>query len=486
MSRRFHPLVLVLISVTSPLALGREAGEAVPIAEVISSTRTSSPAVVTAKMDVEISALQARQALSLQLPHVSLSDRQTYRYNNPEAYTYDYYGDSSSCVPTADEPCPPPYVVVEGQVQAPEDLLSNALSLSVFQPLIAPRQVVAIMQSRERAETSAISVEGKEQQAVLDVVNAYFQMQALLSQKKVELAQLALSKEVEVATRGALKTGQTTQLDADRAQLDREMVEQKLRQLDEEMSLAASELARISGTHIDSPLRVCQQSPLAGGNKALALDNSTRVLMSAQQVEMERLGLAAARTSLLPTLNLMGGVTWSGAGQDMTEQFVTFQYDHWFVGANLSLSLFDGLSRYHGSESARLEYDQAQRKLDDDRQQVKAQDQRAAQQLGWLDEQLRLLDRSITLSEAQVGAMKARFLAGTATWEMYTQARQLLEMQYLQRVALIQQEWQIAALRWIGAGQMEPLISLVTFTDDRRSDEGACQVVLASFEEQQP
>lgn len=484
---RLPPWILLApaLALAGP-ALADDGGGGRSIPEVIQAARDSAPAMDIAETDLEAAEHAVGSALSLNLPRLSVSDRQTYRFNNPEKYTYSYNVEQGgACLNDAESACLP-VVVIDGVVTLPDSKWSNAVSVSGIQPLIAPRQIVAVKQAQGRVELARIKIKGAEEQLVMDLLSSWFQLQAAEGQREVYQRTLALDQELEANLVVRVDTGQSTQLDLERARLDVEEGKVRLRQLDESEALGAEELAFTAGAPLSEALRVCPAEPAEDPARALSLEGSTRLMAMEQQVEMDRLSLVAARTALIPTLNAVGGATWTGGGTSMEAVVESFMFDHWFVGGQLSVSLFEGMGRYHSNKTAQLGVESSRAKLEQERQEAALTDRQWSQQLAAISEDLALLDRSIILSEANVVAIKSRYLAGTATFEMWTFARQSLESLRLRRVASLSQQWQLVAARWISAGRVDELLSWVASVDADIAARSACRPITATPVEDRP
>lgn len=457
---------------------------ALPLSAVIEQARTVGPDMALARGDVEVARQHVGSAASFHLPRLSVSERQTYRYNNPERYTYSYEEEvGGACVDPSGSTCLP-VVVIDGVVTAPENRLSSALSFTGVQPVIAPREVVAIRQAQAAVDLTEVKVKSTEERLVLDLLSAYFDLQASAAQREVYDRSLALEQELLANVERKVQTGQATELDLKRARLDVVQAESRIRQLDREVRLGVSGLALQSGLSEDVSLRVCAQEATFPADGPLDLSGATRLRFLEEQAQMDRLGLSAARTALIPTLSVVGGLTFTGNGESMEAVVESFMFDSWYVGGNLSLSLFEGLGRYHSNTTARLELEQGQRKLDVERLDLNQDDLEAAARLSALAEDLALLDQAITLSEAAVEATRARYLAGTATFEMWTFSRQALEDQRLRRVATLKQQWQLTAYRWINAGHMDELMERISSGEAEAAGRGACSPILAARPEE--
>ena len=237
---------LMVLSLALPGAALAQEGGGVPISDVLREARADAPSIEVAQRELESAEHSVGNAVSLHMPRVSVSERQTYRYNNPEKYSYSYnFEEGGQCFDAAGNPCLP-VVVIDGTVTAPESRWSNSLSFTGIQPVIAPREVVAIRQAQGRVDGAELKLKSQEEQLILDLVGAYLGLQAGLGQMDVYAQSLSLNEELEANLVVRVDTGQSAPLDLERSRLDVEESKARLRQAAREAAEAEASAARRS------------------------------------------------------------------------------------------------------------------------------------------------------------------------------------------------------------------------------------------------
>ncbi|MBT3224048.1 MAG: TolC family protein, partial [Proteobacteria bacterium] len=215
--------------------LGLTAAEATTFEESIEYALRQSPTAQMGEEDLVVARHRMGTSVSRLLPRLSLSERQIYRYNNPEKYNYSFHFGGGECIPTPESPCLP-YVVVDGQLMVPEAVLSNSLSLSMVQP-VAASTVVGVLQQHQGKKLTGLKVRGDSEQLVGQLVKSYGELQYQVEYREILERSLSLAEEMALAVQGMHAVGESTQLDLDKALLDVDEAQTNLAQLDRALPL---------------------------------------------------------------------------------------------------------------------------------------------------------------------------------------------------------------------------------------------------------
>ena len=459
------------------LWLGLTAGEATTLEESIEFALRQSPTAQMGEEDLAMARHRMGTSVSRLLPSLSLSERQTYRYNNPEKYNYSFHYGGGECVPTPETPCLP-YVVVDGQLMVPEAVMSNSLSLSMVQP-VAASSVVGVLQQQQGKNLTVLKVRGDSEQLVGQLVNSYTELQYQAALQDILEGSLALAQEMAHAVQGMHAVGESTDLDVDKALLDVDEAQTNLDQLHRALPLYIEEHALLSGLDKDEPIRVCPFLRDPDRGEDLQVEEATKLEMLRTQVKVDRLNRTSSQLSLLPTLYLMGGMTYSGAGEDLdTVRASFYTYDSWYVGGMVSVSLFEGMGRYHSYRSAVSSLRKSRLELETEQSQLDLDDRQMALKLADLAEDEALARRSVDLAERNVVAVRSVYLDGGQTnFESYTQARKNVEYQQQHRLLLQRQQVQTMTMRWLNAGYADALLGRLYLEERQHADNRQCVTV---------
>lgn len=439
----------------------------VTLEAVIDTARRDSPTVQMSADDLTIADHTVGMVTSTLLPRISASSRDTYRYSNPEKYTFDYSYDGSECVPTEEDPCIP-FVVIEGQVVIPNESWSRSRSLSGSQTLSVD-PVMDLLEQRQRRVSTTIQVRSEEESLIFELIGAYTDLQYQRGQEALYTENILLAEEMEAAVTGQHAAGEATDLDLDAARLDTASARLDLLQLNRTIPLSLADMAHTAGIDTLASLSVCDFGEPLDDGSAIDLTNAVTLARLESTLAQESLGRKAGRLDLVPDLSLNGGLTWAGSGELYGELTDATTFDNWYVGASLSTTLFDGGASYHQRRSDAASLHRAQLDLARGQEALKLDDAQLAQALTELQEEAVLLDASVVLAERNVVATRSRYLdGGQVPLDAYTQARASLEQLQLQRLALAAERQELTALRWINAGLTEDLLEAL-FAADRRS-----------------
>jgi outer membrane protein TolC len=438
-------LALLILAGTAAAAPGFE--------DTVRGARAVSPTAQMSAEDLIMARHRFAQAVARALPAVSISDSYTYRYNNPDRFSS---GEDSGCDPEV-EPLCQIFTIVDGTLTLPDNSQSNTLSLSGSLPISSVVYTSAIQQRKAQQQTE-VQVRSKEEQLIQQVVALFGDLQYTVAALEMYEASLALARETLEAVAGQQAVGESTELELAQAQLDVDDAALTITQIERALPLMLEEVALVSGRDPAAGATVC---PLPGALRAddpLSIDEATSLASAALQVEMDRLDRTSARLDLLPSLTLLGGLSWSGSGADLSEVQEAFIFNYWYVGGSLSMTLFDGLGGYHSRREAASGLRQSELDADYERETLSLDDRQSALDLLSLSEDIALAERSVALQAREVEAARALYLQGGQPFERYTQARDLYEQLQLQVLSLRRQQQQQAVARWVAAGQIDALL----------------------------
>ncbi|MEM6930793.1 MAG: hypothetical protein AAF602_27915, partial [Myxococcota bacterium] len=111
----------------------------------VRAARTDGPVAQMGDQDLTIARHRVGQSVSRLLPQISASETQTWRFNNPERYTFSF-GSEEDCDDQTSPFCLP-VAIGNGQISLPENTLANSLGLTGVVP-ISSAAITGVVQQR--------------------------------------------------------------------------------------------------------------------------------------------------------------------------------------------------------------------------------------------------------------------------------------------------------------------------------------------------
>jgi len=442
--------------------------------DTVQGARAVSPTAQMGAEDLIMARHRFAQSIARLLPAISASDNYTYRYSNPDLYSFGDDGSGESCDPEADGLCLP-FTVIDGQVTIPDNSHSNSLSLSASLPVSAA-VITSAMQQKNSQELTELQVLSQEEQLIQQVVGLYGDLQYTVGALVMYEESLALARETLTAVAGEHAVGEATDLDRDQARLDVDDAALTITQINRALPLMLEEIALVSGQEDGDGASVCPFPEDVDTGQPLDISGATSLANALVQLDMDKLDRTSSRLDLLPSLTLMGGLSWSGSGADPAEVSDNFIFNYWYVSGNLSMTLFDGFGGYHSRREAASSLRKTQLDVDYDQQSLDLDDRGLALDLLDLSEDIALTERSIALQEREVQASRALYFdGGQVPFDMYVQSRSLLEQLQLQLLSLRNQQQQLTTSRWASAGQIDALLSQLYDIERANAAAGRCR-----------
>lgn len=310
---------------------------------------------------------------------------------------------------------------------------------SVNQPLFAGGRIASGVQLARHAEAAAeASLDEARSDIALQVREAYYA--ALLAQEAEQIVEAS----VELA--GAhyervqllLETGQASELDALRAEVELENLRPQLVQARNARELAALNLKRLVNLPIDAPLRLTTGldasdpalpdpadillPPLAEVEPQLA--RRPAVIAAERQIAVRREQVDIARAAYLPTVGLQANFQRQAFPEGFTPR--NWQ-DDWTVGFGVQWPLFQGFRRGAEVDAARAQVRQAELQAEQLRENVRLQYEQAQGELERARAQITAATRTVVQATRVYELTELRYNEGLATQLDVSDARLALQ-----------------------------------------------------------
>ncbi len=443
--------------------------------DAVRTARDQGPSAQRGEADLQIARARKGQSIARLLPQVSASDRFNRRVNNPERYTFSFDSDED-CDPAVNPLCLPIALGEDGQITLPENTLSNSLGLRGSLP-VNVRSLTGVRQAGLSQELTRLRVDAQDERLVLDLVGQYAELQYGVGALMQYEARLALAEETLAVVQGRFTAGEATELDVEQATIDVDEASLAIAQIERALPAGLDRL-RLLGSPVEGGLLVCPFGDPPDPATALDLTTATSIASAETSLQLDRLRRTQDQLDVLPTLTLVGGASWTANGQTLAELGESFLFDNWYVGATLSLSLFEGGARLFSRREAAAAVRKSELDLAQERETLALDDRDRVDALADVATEIDLAQRQLDLQSRQVEAARALYFdGGETTFDRYTQARQRLEQRQQQLLALKRQRQQLTAQRWVLAGHADALLDHL-FAHERTPDtQAACRTI---------
>ncbi|HEY0707784.1 MAG TPA: TolC family protein, partial [Polyangia bacterium] len=318
------------------------------------------------------------------------------------------------------------------------DLMSNEacnvydtrVSLNLTQPLLqgfGPSFALADVRRQTVQKDQALLQRQMRASLVLrDVVNTYWNLAYATQDLAIRRSAVDLAREQLRVTQAQIEVGRSAPVDA--AAVERAIGErmQEVLLSEQELLFRTLELRRFFGLPVKygEPLFAAADAPQANGANVDVNEEIGRAIASNPQLKQLRLGLklsdidlAVARSTLLPTLDLVGSVGANGVKRELEESFQqTFDFEarSYSVGLRFQLPI---QNRIAGGQyrAAKAEAELTSLNAADYETELRYQVQRLASNVHTASKRLELAKATVGFANQNLEAEKARFSVGRST-----------------------------------------------------------------------
>jgi outer membrane protein TolC len=202
-----------------------------------------------------------------------------------------------------------------------------------------------IQESRANFGQTQQDYAGTRQQVVLDVRTAYFGYLAAQRAQKVQEDTVKQNQDLLKQAQGFYKVGLKAKIDVTKAEANLYQAEANLIQAKNNVQLARVTLTTALGlktwpfSQIDDVLEVTTQPRSLEELKAKALERRPEIVKNRYQQDFNRAAVNVAWSGYFPVLNSVAAYGW----QSLDQPFATLP-SNWYVGAAVTVPLFEGLS----------------------------------------------------------------------------------------------------------------------------------------------
>jgi len=333
-------IFLALLALGPSAAAAEEAAGRLSLQKAMEIALKEHPSLKESREKVVASKYQIGAARSAYLPQV------TYTHNL-------YWGNAFPATSGAVSGGPPG--LGSGLGGATTDYYVNRFSLSqlIYDFGKTPGQ---IDQSRASFHQSQEDYAGNRQQVVLDARTAYFGYLAAQRARKVTEETVRQNQELVKQAQGFYTVGLRAKIDVTKAEANLYTAEAELIRAKNAVELSKVTLMTALGlktfpfAEVEDVMEVTPQPLSVAELRAQALNRRPEILRNRYQQDFDKAAIRVARAGWFPTVSSLAAYGWSGPGAP----FGTTAMDNksWWVGAGVTVPLFDGLLAYHNVRTA--------------------------------------------------------------------------------------------------------------------------------------
>jgi outer membrane protein len=213
-----------------------------------------------------------------------------------------------------------------------------------------------IDQSRATFKQTQEDYAGNRQQVVLNARTAYFGYLAAMRARKVTEETVRQNQELVKQAKGFYEVGLKAKIDVTKAEANLFDAEASLIRAKNAVDLSQVTLMTALGLKtwpyhgVEDVIEVTRQPQSLVELKAQALNQRPEIVKNRYQQDFSKAALRVAKAGWFPTLNSIAAYGWSGPNAPFGTE--ALENRSWWVGAGLTVPLFDGLLTYHNVKTA--------------------------------------------------------------------------------------------------------------------------------------
>ncbi len=242
----------------------------------------------------------------------------------------------------------------EIQFGVPQNLSAN---LQFAMPLFNPTALSAVKSTRIAGELSEIQQNKTDEDVVLEVSNAYYNAQVLLNQLAFIDSNIINTNKLVQTTTLIYQQQLAKGTDVDRLKLQLQQITTQRSTISSQHQQVLNALKFLMGKPISDSIEV-QINETIIGETTFQPKTTTDILLIDKKVEFSLSELSGLKNSRLPSVNAYGVYGTNGFGTTGTNSFFNF-HPISYVGAQLSIPLFNGMVTKHKIDGKKIEVNKA-------------------------------------------------------------------------------------------------------------------------------
>ncbi|MDD2901858.1 MAG: TolC family protein, partial [Syntrophales bacterium] len=213
-----------------------------------------------------------------------------------------------------------------------------------------------IDQSRATFKQTQEDYAGNRQQVVLDARTAYFGYLAAMRARKVTEETVRQNLELVKQAKGFYDVGLRAKIDVTKAEANLFDAEASLIRAKNTVDLTRVTLMTALGLKtwpfqgVEDVIEVTRRPHSLVELKAQAINQRPEIIKNRYQLDFNQAALRVAKAGWFPTLSSLAAYGWSGANAPFGTE--SLENRSWWVGAGLTVPIFDGLLAYNNVKTA--------------------------------------------------------------------------------------------------------------------------------------
>ena len=249
-------------------------------------------------------------------------------------------------------PMAPEWEFKPAQFGVPHNINAN---VQVMLPVFNPQLFTNIKTTKIAKELSQLKYRKTKEQIFYDVSNLYYNAQIIKSQMDFVKANINNTQKLLDNLKLLYKHDLAKGSDVDKIDLQLQQLNSQLQQADANYQQVLDALKFYMGIPLDTQIDVQKDIDITDATYAYNKENTTDFKMAKTKTRLIENEIKSLKRSRLPTLSLLASYGTTGYGYDeKPHDFLDF-YDVSFVGAKLSIPVFNGTTTTHKIKQKKYE-----------------------------------------------------------------------------------------------------------------------------------
>jgi outer membrane protein TolC len=264
-------------------------------------------------------------------------------------------------------------------VQMGSNFVTSA-SVGINQVLYNQTALSALRLSKMSYELSSLSVEKASEEIATEITKLYFLTTTTIEQKKLIEDNIARTQQMENITRLFVENSIGKQVDYDRIHVSLENLYTQLSNTEAAIEQQLNMIKYMLGIPLyqsivlteNSEMSLLKEEPGVNPDFSSHID----ILLLESQIGIYEMNEKMIKHGYVPSIVFTGQMTTQGLRNDFKNYFNSNPENKWYgssyIGLSLSIPIFDGLEKRSKTQQAKLDYEKANMKLDDKKEQLNA------------------------------------------------------------------------------------------------------------------
>lgn len=303
--------------------------EVLSLSQVLDKTREQNKTLKISENEVKIASEKNKEVKSHLLPKIKANGDYKYYFDLP-----------TQLMPAkAFNPMAPEWQFKPAQFGVPHNINAN---VQVVLPVYNPELYGNIKTTKIAKKLSRLKYQKTKEQILYDVSNLYYNAQILKAQRQFIQANIANTKKLLDNLKLLHQHGMVKGSDVDKIRLQQQQLQTQLGKIDANYTQILDALKFYMGIPLDSRIDVEADINVANDKPDYQTTESLDYQLAKTKTKLIKSEISTLKRSRLPSLSLLGSYGTIGYGYDeKPHDFLDF-YDMSFVGAKLSIPIFNG------------------------------------------------------------------------------------------------------------------------------------------------